>query len=99
MNEYQQRLWDAVVAIWTHTEKHAEYFDGRGYITTPHIKPCQDPDEHSRLAAAEGKAWYEYSAYLRSVEGIYDERQQRITEVEIPARSTVRTFAQHEEGK
>jgi hypothetical protein len=61
---------EAVVAIWQHTEQHTEYVEGVGYTSRSdqqHLV-CVDPEEHARLAAAEGKAWHEYRANTRPVE-------------------------------
>jgi hypothetical protein len=59
LTERPQALWDAVVAIWEHTEKHTTYVEGVGYTSRSDQQTCHDPEEHARLVAAEGKAWHE----------------------------------------
>lgn len=59
-------LLSAVIAIWEHTERHTTYVEGVGYTSRSDQQRCEEPDEHSRLAAAEGKAWFE----LRNVQPV-----------------------------
>jgi hypothetical protein len=55
-------LLEAVIAIWKHTEKHTTYIEGIGYRWRTGELPCDDPELHKRLAAAEGKAWHDFRA-------------------------------------
>lgn len=68
MNEQlaRERLMQAVIAIWKHTEKHTIFVDGVGYTSrsdVPELR-CTDPAEHSRLAAEEGSAWHVYREFV-----------------------------------
>lgn len=68
MNEQdaRERLMQAVIAIWQHTEQHTVYVDGVGYTSrsdVPELR-CTDPNEHARLAADEGSAWYVYREFI-----------------------------------
>lgn len=57
--EARERLIGAVFAIWRHTEQHTTYVPGKGYVWQTGDPPCLDPQEHARMAAAEGQAWHD----------------------------------------